>query len=71
MCKEYQGCIDQWQQALECEQHEHNKMVKMKDVYKELLDEAENKPKGKYCCEVCGARLKTNLSLLIHMRKHR
>ena len=41
----------------------------MKDVYKELLDEPENKPKGKYCCQECGKGWKYYDEYLVHMKK--
>ena len=82
--KEYQQCIDktgllwqqkcsEYQQALEWQQHENNKIKDIKDDLQGCIDEyldSENRTK-EHCCEVCGARMKTNLSLLIHMRKHR
>ena len=78
VCKEYQSCLDQYaakcQQAFECQQHEHNKMKNMRDDLQDCIDdylEAENKTKGKYSCDVCGARMKTYLMLLFHMKKHR
>ena len=74
VCKEYLCCIDQWKQALECKQNQYDKMKELKDDLQKCINEyveAENKTKGKYHCEVCGVRMKTNLKLLMHMKKHR
>ena len=78
ICKEYQDCINQtglhYQRALESKQNQYNKMKDFKDDLEDCIDEyhqAQEKSKGKYCCQVCGAGMKTYLKLLIHMKIHK
>ena len=71
--KEYQCCVDQWQHALEHKQNQYNKMKDMRDDFQDCLDEylqTQDKSKEKYCCQVCGKRMKHHLDLLTHMKKH-